>query len=841
MSLRSVDRVTVENWRNWQDESCVDGLVPGVVVLAGPNAIGKTGVWEAIVGGLLDRHWGTHTTRLRPVGTKGVIPRVQVEFTAGDSRYRVEKHFGTSRDKASFWEHHGGEWVLRDQGEEAYLLCRRAVLGSETAVPNRGGPEKALADTLMEVLLPPQGDLTSPAPAPEAVSMAITDREAATSATRLGRVLTAVTTEANGIWVGKRDRPKKGSALQSGEERWSETEAMIAPLKGKAERIGELVRDLANASEEAAGQPDAVEQAAQADQLQREAAEHRTRRETAKEQFDASDQAREEAQAALAERSDRTKAAAEATTGLTALRKDLETSQAEHRRAEDAHGVLEQRRQALNSNIKSHRDWAEFENRESELDQLKKTLEGITDRLGRFDTQERILAEQTAEAKAQKVPAKDEWTRLDELRDRLQEARGELNAGAWSVSGALPHELGLAVDGLEVEAGEVDLQATREVVITGGAGHVLHIKAPAQTAGEVERLTAELAEVLSRYQVSDQSELRRRYNYLEQEVKPAISKAKSRMKDALAGGTRSDLLRDQLDLGRKIEKMSGLAAPASKRPDGAPEEWKIRLEMLTADCEKVEQEFAAAGQRASVAGERAKQASQAVDTGEQEAQMTSGALDEHRERHGPDDGLSEAMMRAESRAKDLRGAWQGLDQARAMAETAKENRAGKLAGGLKEVLAARDRIGRFHAEIEALRREDPEGRLAALEAERAALLPHLRSARVHAEALRLLEQSLSAEKDRVTDVIGEPVRERMQRWVSYLLQDQSEVVVDEEGRPAVIRTPAGQEVPYEDQSFGTREQVSILHRLAVADLVAKEAGAGVVLMLDDPFGHTDRG
>jgi len=176
-----------------------------------------------------------------------------------------------------------------------------------------------------------------------------------------------------------------------------------------------------------------------------------------------------------------------------------------------------------------------------------------------------------------------------------------------------------------------------------------------------------------------------------------------------------------------------------------------------------------------------------------------------------------------------------------MAEDAREDRAEGLSAGLAEILEKQKEVQRLEAEIESLRREDPEGRLADLETERADLLPRVRSEETKAGALLLLERSLTEEKDRVTQAIGEPVRERIQKWIRYLLQDDSEVVVDENGRPAVIRSPAGRELPFVDQSFGTREQVSILYRLAVADLVAEEAGSGVCMMLDDPFGHTDRG
>ena len=147
--------------------------------------------------------------------------------------------------------------------------------------------------------------------------------------------------------------------------------------------------------------------------------------------------------------------------------------------------------------------------------------------------------------------------------------------------------------------------------------------------------------------------------------------------------------------------------------------------------------------------------------------------------------------------------------------------------------------------IGALREQDPEGRLAVLLAERAKLEPEVARGRVHAEALKLLEAELEGARDRLTAAVGGPIRERVARWVRYLLQDESEVAVGEDGVPTAITSPAGQGVPYDEQSFGTREQVSVLYRLAVADLVAEDAGRGVCLHLitagvREPLRHIGR-
>lgn len=841
MTLRRVNRITVENWRNWEGESTIDNLPAGVVVLAGPNAVGKTGLWEAVVGGLLDRHWGTHTNRLRPAGTRGVIPRVTIDFTAGDRSYRVEKSFSNSRDKASLWEHVAGAWQIRDEGEEAYLLCRRAVLGEEDDAPNRGGPEKALQGTLMEVLLPPQGHLTSAAPAPEAVSMAVTDREAATAATRVGRVLAAVSTLADQVWVPKRGKLKTGSQLQKDGERRDEIEQAILPLTAKADRIGQLVKDLSTSAENAAGQTDVGAQAAQADRLRREAKEHREQREASRESHASAKSVHEEIVARFGERRSREKLAAEAAATVGKIERELETQEEKHQRAGRHYEDLKQRRDALDRDVVRHRTWVEFESRESELEGLRKSRNEVVDRIRLVGELEEEIARRTAEARELKLPDKTQWARIDHLREQLQEARGELNAGAWSVTGSVPDSLALRIDGTAAGPGEVDARATREVVIGGEGGKELQIHAPGRSGEKVGDLEAELSRIFDGYGVPDHKELRRRFNYLEAEVKGAIKTARTRLTDALAGGDKTDLLRDQLDLEARIERKNVLTAPTTPRPDGVPEEWKIRLSILEEDLTRTGQEIERAGPELGSLTNGVEKARQALQGARQELELASEALREHRERHGSDDELSQSLLRAEADLEEKRKIWSRLDEARPMAEQAREARADKLSAGLKEVLSARDRIRELSAEIEALRREDPEGALADLEAERARLLPRIRAAETQADSLILLEQALTQEKDRVTSAIGEPVRERLQSWVTYLLQDESTVIVDEAGRPAVIRTPAGREVTCEDQSFGTREQISILHRLAIADLVADEAGAGVVVMLDDPFGHTDRG
>ncbi len=116
-----------------------------------------------------------------------------------------------------------------------------------------------------------------------------------------------------------------------------------------------------------------------------------------------------------------------------------------------------------------------------------------------------------------------------------------------------------------------------------------------------------------------------------------------------------------------------------------------------------------------------------------------------------------------------------------------------------------------------------------------------KSEQIQANALRLLENALETELQKHIETVGGPIQERIQTWLQYILQDNSELIVSEEGLPSVIRNPTSQEIEFNEQSFGTKEQISMLYRLAIAGLVANNSGSGVCLMFDDPFGYADKG
>lgn len=189
-----------------------------------------------------------------------------------------------------------------------------------------------------------------------------------------------------------------------------------------------------------------------------------------------------------------------------------------------------------------------------------------------------------------------------------------------------------------------------------------------------------------------------------------------------------------------------------------------------------------------------------------------------------------------------------------------EERARQIAAAHPEIL--RQDIQRFGATAEQLEKAARQRKLElaslqsaletqgaqGLEEQQAELAQELaRTQRRHAElkrraeALDLLLGLLREKRQALTRRLQAPLQKHLNRYVQ-LLFPQASLEVDENLIPSqLIRTVSqGQEVgAYDALSFGAREQMGLISRLAYADLL-KEAGRPTLIILDDALVHSDR-
>jgi len=105
-----------------------------------------------------------------------------------------------------------------------------------------------------------------------------------------------------------------------------------------------------------------------------------------------------------------------------------------------------------------------------------------------------------------------------------------------------------------------------------------------------------------------------------------------------------------------------------------------------------------------------------------------------------------------------------------------------------------------------------------------------------ARALDLLVRTLEEALQRAREAVARPVVERLVVYLRQLIPGAEPLVDELLGLKGVRR--GGVEEHFDDLSIGTREQLTVLVRLAYADLLA-EAGTPVTVILDDALVNSD--
>ena len=105
-----------------------------------------------------------------------------------------------------------------------------------------------------------------------------------------------------------------------------------------------------------------------------------------------------------------------------------------------------------------------------------------------------------------------------------------------------------------------------------------------------------------------------------------------------------------------------------------------------------------------------------------------------------------------------------------------------------------------------------------------------------AQAGRLLYVLLKEERDKARHAYVAPLKEKIERLGRLVFNNSFEVEVTEDLSVA-SRAMDGSNVPFESLSGGTKEQISLISRLACAMSVSKDGGGS--LIIDDALGYTD--
>lgn len=345
--------------------------------------------------------------------------------------------------------------------------------------------------------------------------------------------------------------------------------------------------------------------------------------------------------------------------------------------------------------------------------------------------------------------------------------------------------------------------------------------------------------------VSNADEARQSYD-ARREAQRSIARQKETEKEKLRDLTYEDLERKVIGLGKGVPAYPAARMPEPKLPENL-EIAKKELRSAEGDLEKANKVWEEARTELDLARkvrdglrERHQKVRVELDLKAEELNRAEDELSRSRKISSDDDLESEhsksnKLVHAEE--ENVKSVGVDLcdkepDRVKALAETAK----GSLGTVEKKREAAQKENTEVRTRLKVFGEEGLHEKLHAAQSH----LDHIRQENTatirRAQAARLLYVTMKEERDNARRAYVAPLKEKIERLGRLVFNNSFEVEVTEDLAVA-NRAMDGSNVPFESLSGGTKEQISLISRLACAMTVSKDGGAP--LILDDALGCTD--
>ncbi|PAT08937.1 AAA family ATPase [Corynebacterium hadale] len=822
--FRAIDHLKLENLPD-----------TGVVIVHGPNEAGKSTILDALDLVLRERYTagGNKVEKYAPVG-KDVGPEVWLDATVGEVSFVVHKR-----------------WVKSKKAELTVRAPRRENFSGRKADDELFRIlDEHLDRSLMDTLFLRQGDLdpaVAAAGVPSITRALDGSGEQGDSATEDTKLMQAVEEEYAKYWSNSTPpKPKKAvKQLEKDVEAAAESrDACVAEV----ERLSAFVDEVSRREEEIA-QVDAELPGAQADLAERE--EDATKAKELAEKV--ADAQKKYTQAAIeVQRAEKDLA------GRAALAERVDTLRTEHaeleRSLEPARTASEEeaaKLEQLRTASASAREAlvgarAAVKEAEQRRDVVRAThrFETLKAHLARVDEVEQAYKELLEQAPSKEITEKA--VRAAEAAENEVALQRKLRDAASAKLAIAGKQGTIDVDGREVrvdEGTEVQLFDGTQLAI---GGYDLTYRAaqgakdPREAVRDAEEALAGLLENAGCESVNAMRDARDAYKAHESKAEAA----RRRREDVLAGTDRDTLVAERDRLVTVLEELADAADSA--RSEISEPDAEAAVKEASAALAKAEQEadHAEAALKPYAEQKAAKELAVLEARLEAKANETANADKEFQaaETAQTQQTLDEALAAATAA---LQSAKQDADELAAaaaeadveLAQTLLEGEQSRVANMQKRKHEATIRITELRGRIEqaAGAAERADKAEAVLDKAETALAKATR----RADAIRLLRETLHAHRDAARAKYTKPFSDAVRKRASIIY---GKDVAFNFGDDLQItdRSIGEQTVPLSSLSGGAKEQLALLTRFAIADLVSTEGdSAPVPVVVDDALGATD--
>ncbi|MGS2742463.1 AAA family ATPase [Halomonas sp. LS-001] len=838
-------RLQISEFQQFLTPFEITQLTPGINLFTGPNESGKSTLVRAIRAAFFERHKSGTLTELQPWGDSSASPEVSVAFDWQGQHWQLHKRF-LQRKRCDLQA--GSE---RYQGDEAEDKLAR-LLGYET--PARGA-SKAEHWGVPGLLWVEQGagqHIREPAQhAGEHLQSALSQH--------LGDALGDIISSGGDQLIQQVVQQRSLLLTQTGKP--------TGALRDTRQACDDLSAELSTLEEQVAGYRDQVDHLGALRAQQRETDAARP--------WEAQ---REKAQAAEARFADIDKLRQQQTQARQALENcernqainrqqlrefaqqaaQLESRQAEKHQAElkltrrkEQSATLEQQREQAKTTYEQARKTLQLAREHADYQRLQHELKAAnsdTQRVNQALEKARELQQQWQTLSEQHQAQAVDTQVLAELQ-QLEKQRGHLMAQkemlATRLSYALLPDQHLALGERHLEgSGEQLLLETTELTIPGVG--TLTIQPGGKDVNDLlrqqQRLEADRDALLGQLQVADLASAEHKASTA-RELAQQREQVRLRLKDLAPDGV--DTLASEYQLAQKRREIivQDLAKhPAPQENAALPTEAQATHALEAADAQLKQANEAYDEHQLAL-----KLGQQALETAEREWEALHAAVhapDRQQREQSAQDLLLELKADAQRLNADIDARQGEIDAANPAFLEQDIKRFRQSAETLET--QARERaseIDRLQTRLETL---GAQGLEETRDTTRQALEHQQRrkaELERRAEALDLLLTLLRRERQAVTRQLQAPLQKHLNHYLRLIFPGAT-LSVDDNLLPQALIRPDAQNTQRDEQgelealSFGAREQMGLISRLAYADLL-REAGRPTLIILDDALVHCD--
>lgn len=843
-----VEKICVRNWRHLREDHEFD-LDNGVNLLVGSNEAGKSTLFEVLQRTLFDRHSSRaqEIKDMQPIQSS-LCPEATVILRSNGQRYRVRKRFldGASSE---FSVEREGQWEREHEGGRADEEARQLVEGD---VPGRGASKVKHRGIAQALWYLQREDGLPDNEWNQAVQQGLEGLvEVVTSSPRERRILERIEDAYRDNWTKMRGNLSSNSEVSQLEEEVDELEEELNEKKARLEKAERRRGELDDLFSRRARKEEVLDEA-------------RNRANTLQEQVDEGDELQKEKKEAERQVEKARREYEDTKEDLNQLIELEETIDQFESDLEDALGEEAEFRQRAevakrneNEARTRRRDELEPEHKElrAELEGLRalQDLHRLEDERNELEDALTELRERRDALRELKAPSEDEMETYRERRQKLAVAEGKVESSGIHVSFDLEPDISIEADPsadsvsegdeyLVTQPTEFALGKVGSVSVRGGGADLRKLQE------EIEELREKISATERRFAVSDQDELNERFER-RQDLEARIADLEERLEEFTEEEEDpSEALRN------REERLDEKRSQADQLPDDLRELGaetlddeidgrQERIGELDEEIESIQEEEEEAAKEREKLQERAQQATGEVSSLNGKIASKREQKSEILEQYGTRDQLKkvhdEQQDELEAREVQLRELEEEYENEVGHASEELE-RAEKEVETLKEQLHdLKEKIAELRGGIHTIADDEVYEEVGDLEGRLEAKRRRLDVVRTRAEGTKLLKELLDTLQQERTEQLAGPVSERVNRWIEVLTNGRYDrILLDESMRPDKVRSTRYQDqLDLEQLSFGTREQVIVLFRLAVGMVLGEEERRLVIL--DDRLVNSD--